>query len=222
LGGLIELRSMLPLTASHMPAAIVAIRVVPAAADQDRVAHKVTPDAEIVVLADGAGGIGGGREAAERVVSHGFGDMAGPEDCAAELSRLDQLVRDDAACGETTAVVVVACSGRVFGASVGDSGAWMLTTGAIFDLTQNQRRKPLLGSGSCEPVTFATSFFYDRVLVASDGLLKYAPRDRIHAAAFEPRIDRAADALVAAARLPNGALQDDLALVLLDPLEGKP
>lgn len=114
-------------------------------------------------------------------------------------------------------MLLVVRDGRVFGASVGDSGAWALTTDAIFELTGRQRRKPLLGSGSAEPIGFGPSFFNDRLLVASDGLLKYATRERIRRAAFVQDVNVAADQLIAAARLPNGALQDDLALVIVDP-----
>lgn len=88
---------------------------------------------------------------------------------------------------------------------------------AIFDVTAQQRRKPLLGSGDAAPTPFGPFTFNGRILVASDGLLKYAPRERIRGTAFEPELERAADALVAAARLPGGGLQDDVALVLLDP-----
>lgn len=53
--------------------------------------------------------------------------------------------------------------------------------------------------------------------MASDGLLKYAPRDRIRRVAFIDDIDTAADELIAARRLPAGGLQDDVAFVIVDP-----
>jgi len=202
-----------------MPRATVAIRVVSATADQDRVAHRRFPEAEVIVLADGAGGMVGGREAAERIVRHEFGSLREPSDCVSALRLLDREMQADHACGESTVVLVVLRGDTLFGASVGDSGAWALTTDAIFDLTRGQNRKPLMGSGEAEPIAFGPSFFADRLLVASDGLLKYAPRARIRRAAsvFVPDIDVAADELVAAARLPGGGLQDDLALIIVDP-----
>lgn len=200
-----------------MPDATIISRVVPASADEDRVARRSFDGAELVVLADGAGGVTGGRQAADRIVRHEFRTLRDPADCVDELRRLDNELSSDASRGESTAVLLILREGRVFGASVGDSGAWALTTEAIFDLTGRQHRKPLLGSGIAEPIGFGPFFFNDRLLVASDGLLKYAPRERIHRVAFMQDVNAAADELIAAALLPGGGLQDDLALVILDP-----
>lgn len=200
-----------------MPHATIATRVVPASSDEDRVAHWSLDGADVVILADGAGGMSGGRQAAERIVRCEFRPLHGPSDCVRELRRLDEELFSDAACGESTAVLLVVRAGKAFGASVGDSGVWALTADAIFDLTRSQHRKPLVGSGMAEPVGFGPFFFNDRLLVASDGLLKYAPRDRVRRVAFVPDINTAAEELVAAGRLPGGALQDDLALALVDP-----
>lgn len=200
-----------------MPISRAAIRVIPASADQDRVAHRVLDTEETVVLADGAAGVGGSREAADLITSRELPSLRDPLDCVAALRVLDHELSTERSCGESTAVLLVLRDDKFFGASVGDSGVWALTTDAIFDLTRAQHRKPLLGTGSAEPVGFGPLFFSDRLLIASDGILKYAPRARIRAAAFVADIHAAADAIVAAARLPNGALQDDVALALLDP-----
>jgi hypothetical protein len=41
------------------------------------------------------------------------------------------------------------------GASVGDSSAWLISpAGEVTDLTAQQRRRPLLGSGEALPVQF--------------------------------------------------------------------
>lgn len=202
-----------------MPPALVTIRVVPASADEDRVVHHRLADADVIVLADGAGGISGGREAAERIVGSTFGPLLEPADCMRALRALDLDLYERAACGEATTVLLVIRENAVFGASVGDSCVWALTPAGVLDLTSHQRRKPLIGSGAAEPVAFGPWPFVERVLVASDGLSKYAPRDRIRAATLEaaPDAAAAADALVGAARLPGGGLQDDLALVIIDP-----
>lgn len=200
-----------------MPHATIITRVVPASSDEDRVAHWSLDGSEVVILADGAGGMGGGRQAAERIVRREFRPLHAPSDCVNELRRLDEELRSDASCGESTAVLLVVRDGKAFGASVGDSGAWALTTDAIFDLTRRQHRKPRVGSGMAEPVGFGPFFFNDRLLVASDGVLKYAPRERVRRVAFVPDLDVAAEELVAACRLPGGALQDDLAFALVDP-----
>ena len=70
---------------------------------------------------------------------------------------------------------ILDAAGNVAGASVGDSGAWLVNpaSGRFVDLTANQHRKPLLGSGRAR----ITPFFHskkatsrDVLLVASDGL----------------------------------------------------
>ena len=49
-------------------------------------------------------------------------------------------------------VVVEVVGSILLGASIGDSGAWLIDGSRIVDLTANQRRKPLLGSGYAHPV----------------------------------------------------------------------
>jgi serine/threonine protein phosphatase PrpC len=195
----------------------IAFRVVPGSADQDRLVHRVVGDAHLVVLADGAGGLAGGREAADFVTANASLPNLTPEACAAELQRLDDAIDRDRQCGETTAVLLVISASTIFGASVGDSGVWTCHREASFDLTAAQHAKPLLGSGRASPITFGPHFFNDRVLVASDGLLKYVPRERIRSLALLNPPSRAVDELIAAARLPSGALQDDLSVALVDP-----
>lgn len=197
-----------------MPSDRAAIRIVPAMQDEDRAAHRFDGECELVILADGVGGISGGRRAAELVV-----DLARvvttPAEAAQELSRLDSVLANDTFAGESTAVLVIIRAGQLFGASVGDSGAWLIGQDVV-ELTASQRRKPLMGSGEAAPVPFGPLTFAARLLVASDGLLKYAPRRKMLELAVLGSIDRAADALADAARLPAGGLQDDLSLVLLE------
>jgi hypothetical protein len=57
-----------------------------------------------------------------------------------------------------------------------------------------------------------------RLLVASDGLFKYVAEERIRELALlAPR--QAAVSLTQAARLPNGRLQDDLAVIVASPAD---
>ena len=83
------------------------------------------------------------------------------------------------------------------------------------DLTARQRRRPLLGSGEALPVQFQASHRGERVLVASDGLVKYATVEQICAIAIQGSVAEAADALANCVRLPSGALQDDVAVVVV-------
>lgn len=194
----------------------VTIRVSPSSADHDRAVHRLCADCSLVVLADGAGGTSGGRDAADRVVQNARESIEGPEQCVSELQRLDRLLYD-ASSGEMTAILLVVRDRQLYGASVGDSGVLALATEASFDLTKDQHRGPLLGNGAARPVGFGPFHFNDRILVASDGLLKYVCESRIRMIATFGPLAAAADELVEAARLPSGSLQDDLAIVLLDP-----
>ena len=54
-----------------------------------------------------------------------------------------------------------------------------------------------------------------RVLIASDGLWKYATMTRIRTLTLREPLAEAADALTACVRLPSGSLQDDVAVVLV-------
>jgi PPM family protein phosphatase len=188
-------------------------RRVAADRDEDRVGSWIDADAHGFVVADGAGGMADGARAAERVIELAH-DARGPTDLTSLLRRIDAAIASDKRAGETTGIVVVVRGALVSGASVGDSAAWMVAPREVIDLTEHQNRKPLLGSGKATPRAFGPVPLRGRLLVASDGLFKYARRDAIVAAASLPDIEAAADALVAAARLPSGALQDDIAIVL--------
>ena len=104
--------------------------------------------------------------------------------------------------------------GLVFGASVGDSGAWLVGAAGVTDLTQHQKPKPLLGSGNATPIGFGPLPCVGRVLIGSDGLFKYVPHGRIHDLASTLPFDDVPRALVDAARLRSGGLQDDIAVIV--------
>ena len=83
-----------------------------------------------------------------------------------------------------------------------------------YQLTQG-RRKPYLGYGAAWPEPFNAELRDGTLLLASDGLWKYADLDRIAdiVRSTEP-LDAVARRLVDAARLPNGTLQDDITVAL--------
>ena len=105
----------------------------------------------------------------------------------------------------------------VAGASVGDSGAWLIGADGSIDLTKSQIRKPGLGTGMAMPIPFhhrkppvAT------LLVATDGLLKYASPQQIceKVRADTTTIDALPHALIDLVRMPSGGLQDDVAVAV--------
>src|SRR5262245_23651542 len=95
----------------------------------------------LVVVADGAGGSGGGGRAAQAVCDGAAVEFRGgraTDAWAARLRRIDLQLRDAGQGGLSTAVVAEISEGQVVGASVGDSGAWLVSDDGIVDLTEHQ------------------------------------------------------------------------------------
>jgi serine/threonine protein phosphatase PrpC len=193
----------------------IAVRIVAAhGAGEDRAAAIAFGRGHILVLADGAGGRSGGAAAADAVMSAAR-ELAGsrhPIDCCAILESLDTQLQD---VGEATAVLASWSDGVLSGASVGDSGAWLIDAAGCHELTIAQRRKPLLGSGAL-PVAFGPTRCTGRVLIASDGLLNYVAAARIQQLVKTLPLEAVPAALIDAARLPSGALCDDISIIVAE------
>jgi len=175
---------------------------------QDRLAVWHDDEGLLIVVCDGAGGIGGGAQAADLAMAGLVRRLPGDPDAA--LLALDEHLARHTACGETTAVVAHCVGRSVRGASCGDSAAFLDGE----ELTTAQHRKLRLGSGRARPVGFEGHG--RRLLVCTDGLCGYLRGERLQAALAHPSLSRAADALVEAVRLPSGGLMDDVALVLVE------
>ena len=111
-------------------------------------------------------------------------------------------------------MVLAVTHGMICGASVGDSEAWLITPNDCHSLTAHQRRKPMLGSGAAMPVSFRVPWTGGTLLLGSDGLFKYAPAGKIREIAPGGTPEAACEALIDVVRLPNGRLQDDVAVVV--------
>ena len=193
---------------------VYAIEVIGARGEgQDRARVFERDGGLVIALADGAGGTAHGADAAQAIVdAAGRLELAAFDGCAL-LSALD---RDGvrAIRGQSTAVLVAVRGDQIEGASVGDSGAWRLGGSDAVELTSDQVRKPLVGAG-CVPVRIpATRLDRGTLLVASDGLWRYAKPGDITRLACGDDLSVAARALVDLVRLPGGKLQDDVAVVL--------
>ena len=188
---------------------------------QDRAAVLETDDGLVVALADGAGGTGNGAVAAQAVIDAIATTASAPPAWTALLSQLDHDPRR-LGLGQTTAILLSVTRHGLRGASVGDSAAWLLRGSHLDDLTAGQARKPLLGAG-CHPVAIhAGPLAGATLLVASDGLFRYAkPADVLHVASG-PDLAAASAALVDLVRLPTGSLQDDVAIVLVRETSNRP
>jgi serine/threonine protein phosphatase PrpC len=173
----------------------------------------------LIVVADGAGGTGSGAIAAQMACDAAVVTFEGAEggdlDWARRVREIDEGLVSAGHGGQSTLVVVQIDGDRITGASVGDSGAWLVRERDIEDLTVGQAIKPLLGSGDARPMSIASTRMDGRLVVASDGLFKYAPRAEIANAALTNYTPQdAATELVGRARMKNGGLQDDVAVVV--------
>jgi serine/threonine protein phosphatase PrpC len=184
----------------------------------DRALAVPTAQGYLLSVADGVGNSGAGATAAEYLVAAltKLAPAAGSTDWFEALCALDDDLSSRGSGGQTTAVVAYVDSSRVVGASVGDSCALLISAaGKTIDLTARQRRSPLFGSGEALPVQFEAELNGGRLLLASDGLVKYVTAEQICALATEGSVVEAANALASSVRLPSGALQDDVAVVMV-------
>jgi PPM family protein phosphatase len=170
----------------------------------------------VLILAGGAGGISGGAQAAElcvRLLRAAADRIKTTEDCVALLTRVDEELARRKECGETTGVIVVIDSSRIFGASVGDSAAWLFASDGNGELTRGQQRKPLLGSGGALPRSFNWDTEDGTIVVASDGLWNYTTVDAIRSRVQTRDSTDLALRLAELARLPSGTFPDDVAVI---------
>ena len=180
-------------------------------AGQDRISVSATRDRVVIALADGAGGAAGGERAASAVIEAVAASQA--DDWTAVLTELE-LDPDRLGPGQTTAVIATVTREGIRGASAGDSGAWVIRDGKIEDLTAGQHTKPLIGDHSIALPFQGGPLAGGTLLVASDGLLRFARPEAIARVASGPDLAAAARELVELVRLPSGEVPDDVAIVL--------
>lgn len=186
--------------------------------NQDRVTYFEHAQGTVVLIADGAGGQRGGGIAAD--CSMKFLRVAcarqelSPETCSQLLGALDSELCAHRTAGESTAVMAIIGDDMVFGASVGDSEAWLVQGGKTAVLTGSQYRKPLLGSGAAIPVEFGPVPFAGTLVIGTDGLFNYVRRDLIIESVGSMDKAQLAENLSEAARMPAAGFQDDTTVVV--------
>jgi PPM family protein phosphatase len=123
----------------------------------DRIGVWQTDSALTIALADGAGGVVVGAATAALSLLNAVDISPTPALQASDIiSALDRRLASTNG-GQSTAVVLTLSADGVTGASVGDSGAWVIRGDSIEDLTNLQNRQPLLGTGACVPVAFSAA-----------------------------------------------------------------
>jgi serine/threonine protein phosphatase PrpC len=172
----------------------------------------------VLCVADGAGGRSGGAEAAEMAVAfirEHAAELTNYDACAEVLRKMDAAIAHDPAAGETTCALAVVGSDGIFGASVGDSGIWLIPeAGNHLELTRAQQRKPFIGAGAAWPMPFTSLEAKGFLLLATDGLLKYTSAEQIVKTCREHPVEVAANRLIELVRYASGALPDDVTVIL--------
>lgn len=191
----------------------------PQGADRCQVLH--SPTAAIAIIADGVGNSSAGGAAAESVLWHIAQYLNGVPIALDDTARFCELLAyiDRALCrddmGESTGLFAAVSPLGIYGAGVGDCIAWLIDDAGYRDLTAAVARKPLLGSGYACPSAFALPPTPGTLLLATDGLWKYAPADSICAVARKSVLEAAAAELLTLPRLASGSVPDDIGVILV-------
>ncbi|MBU6954506.1 protein phosphatase 2C domain-containing protein [Hahella sp. HN01] len=169
-------------------------------------------------IADGAGGLAGGKEASD-YVANAFTrlfeeELNSPDEFERHLRRWDREIAATSPLGETTAVIGKVTNGEVIGASVGDSQCWLFHPDFVYELTQLQHRKPLLGCGEAVPIGFGPMILQGVLVVGSDGFFNYASLAQIKQLANFAS-NATASQFADLARNKSGALADDLSIIVI-------
>ena len=178
-------------------------------------------DVLVVVLADGGGGMRGGEAASRSLVAV---VESAVNDSTFQLERVQPwidlfratdvgLVANGA--GETTGVVIVVGPWGILGMSIGDSEAWVVTPQGVDNLTVGQYTRQRLGTRRAAVVIFERSALSGVLVVATDGLFKYAATDVIAGIVRDGSLAEVPERLVELVRLRSGKVADDVAVVLV-------
>lgn len=203
----------------HPPFDVATATAAPRTRSEDRVEIFTDGEAIVLVVADGVGVQAGGAVASDAVVRAVRARLArsdAPGFGAVEAARVLEAVDADLArrfAGESTAVIVRVGDDGVAGASVGDSEAWIVDGTRVDRLTDAQERRRV-GSVRARPMTFERSRLDGVMAVGSDGLFACTTVDAIVRACRGRPASEVAQALVDVARLPSGALRDDVAIAV--------
>lgn len=101
----------------------------------------------------------------------------------------------------------------IAGASVGDSRAVIVKNGTIFELTANQKRKPLIGTGMAEPIGFVCPRLDGLLLLGTDGFFNYAKPNAIHTSISKSDFQTLPRKCMEMVRLPSGDYWDDVGII---------
>lgn len=189
---------------------------------QDSVAIYPLSTGLAFAVADGAGGIPGGRAASRLVVDsltvHLQQDLSILQSASAWcqfLGDLDVKSRDLPDIGESTAVTGAVINGRLVGAHVGDSEAWVFQGSAFKKITS--RPSSRLGTGLAVPRPLDMDLGSDVLIVGTDGLFRHLRPDQIQRVIKDSAPATVCASLCVLARHGRSQIYDDISVVALFP-----
>lgn len=192
----------------------VASLVLPETGD-DRLLVSKADGTLTVAVADGAGGTTGAAKAAELALTS-LASFCLPFTPTRVMENIDAILADDPDAGETTLVFALLFENSISGAAVGDSAAWLVRPSSVVDLSEMQKRKPLLGSGRAAPTEFGPLPATGRVLLATDGLLDFLPHSRIADVVLNAPLPDVPVQLASLASPKDTQPPDDIAIVVAE------
>ena len=186
-----------------------------------------SPGCWLGAVTDGQGGCPGGAKAAqlacETVIEAANESPSGfpvdPSFWRALFARVDHAVQADFDAGLTSLVAFCVKDGQVYGASCGDSAAYLcLARDYVKNLTSGQDKNPQIGSGMTSSAYFISPTVKPwSLLVMTDGVWKYVGWDRIEEMLKRVWGEELKNELVAAGRLPgSGKYPDDFSFALIE------
>lgn len=189
--------------------------------NQDFAAHFSKDGVDFLILADGVGGQGGGGVAAQYLVDFvsqnvSKNNLHQPFFLQNLLGAADHMINNHAKAGKTTAIVIAVEDNEVYGSSAGDSEAYILENNCLTSLTDGQDLNGFIGSGHAAPISFKKIFTDGVLILASDGLWKYAQPQNIIKELSSSRQKASSARLADLARMQSGHLNDDISILLYD------
>lgn len=190
----------------------------PSGGDDRILIHHLQDQSILVLIADGATGVGFGALAAERFIevmsSHvtTFSRAAG--DIVRGFRSSDRQIAElDHQC-DTAGVVLLVHGDHYLCSSVGDSSVFMDSSSGVVELTLAQRRKPRIGAGIQDPVV-SSGKVAGPLLLATDGL--NIPPEMVIALMRRKQDDNESKDLATyiTGHAVQRGLHDDLAVVVL-------
>jgi len=169
----------------------------------------------LLVLADGATGVGFGGQAADAFVEtimSAPGGMGLPD----RFVLADSAIRGRGIDGDTTGIAILRTEDGISGCSAGDSEAWAFPDGGTrFELTAEQSKRPRIGNGAL-PTPFALLSPSEGVIVvASDGFWRWADPDGVSRLVSRSSVEELPEALLLDLVERFGIPDDDVTIAVM-------